>query len=196
MRNLLLMMIVMFGSFGKLRAQEDTSLVGRLNIMLAYTEKMDIEKTFDYTYPHLFTLVSKEDLLQLMKNSMENEEMSIRMDSLVIDSIFPRFHFEKGEYAKIRYKMNLYFHLKDSVDESGEKIEPGTMLDIYKLTFGESNVSYNPIKNEYLVRTVSEMVAIKDEISPLWTFVNLEASNPLGSMLLGDNLLKELEKYQ
>ena len=46
------------------------------------------------------------------------------------------------------------------------------------------------------IKLTEEMLAIKDPSSPEWTFINLDDSNPLATMVLGEDLIAELEKYK
>lgn len=181
---------------GTVQAQADTSLHARLERFLELTANMNIEKTLDYTYPPVFSLVSRSDMADIMKKNMEDESMRIRMDSVMLDSIFPRFTFNKGEYAVIRYRMNVHMMLKDSVDEKGELINMADLQKIYELTFGAGKVSVNSKTREIRIKLTEDMLAIKDPSSPDWTFVNLDDSNPLATMVLGEDLIKELEKYK
>ena len=43
-------------------AQQDTSLVQRVNEMLKLTQLKDIEKIMDYTYPKLFTIADENEI--------------------------------------------------------------------------------------------------------------------------------------
>lgn len=189
-----ILLCILFGR--PVQAQQDTSLHARLERFLALTADMNIEKTLDFTYPPVFSLVSRSDMAEIMKKNMEDESMRVRMDSVILDSVFPRFTFDKGEYAKIRYRMNVYMMFKDSVDEAGEPINLTDLQKIYEQAFGTSNILVNLQQRMIRIKLTEEMLAIKDPSSPEWTFINLDDSNPLATMVLGEDLIAELEKYK
>ena len=176
-------------------AQEDSSIRSRLESFLAFTETMDVDKALDITYPRVFALVSREDMKKELKKSMNSEEVSVRLDSFRVDTIFPVFQLDSGHYAKIFYRMNMYMKILQQAEEE-EEMDPDMMVRIFEFQFGEGNVSYNKEKKEFKIRHRAALVAIRDDISPQWTFLNLETDSPLSGILFSEKLLEKLETYK
>lgn len=176
-------------------AQEDSSIRSRLESFLAFTETMDVDKALDITYPRVFALVSREDMKKELKKSMNSEEVSVRLDSFRVDTIFPVFQLDSGHYAKIFYRMNMYMKILQQAEDE-EEMNPDMMVRIFEFQFGEGNVSYNKEKKEFKIRHRSALVAIRDDISPHWTFLNLETDSPLSGILFSERLLEKLETYK
>lgn len=183
---ILLMLTSLAGS-----SQSDSALLVRLEKFLELHENMEVEKAMEYTYPRLFALVSREELKKEMENALGNEEVSIRMDSLRVDTVFPVFEFEKGWYAKAIYKMKMHMRLID-----WEEADTELLVAIYEHQFGVGNVKYDTAKKEFIIYNRSEIVAIRDEISPEWTFLNLELDSPLIEILFEKKLLEQLGRYK
>src|SRR5688572_28262857 len=80
MKKLFLALLVI-GSVVFANAQEDISLVNRINAMLSFTQVKDLEKVVEYTYPKLFTIVPKDKLIEAMKSAFESEDFIIELDS-------------------------------------------------------------------------------------------------------------------
>src|SRR6187402_2061173 len=83
-------------------AQQDISLVNRVNEMLRLTRLKDLEKVMDYTYPKLFTIAPRETLIEVMKNTYETDEYIIELDSVNVVTIFPIFKINDTSYAKVK----------------------------------------------------------------------------------------------
>lgn len=176
-------------------AQADTSLKARLDSFLVFTEAMNIDAALDLTYPRLFTIISRDDMKKELSNTQERDDVKIRLDSLRLDTIFPVFQFEKGSYSRIVYTMNMYMQMLDEAAIEDEE-EINQMIRIFELQHGEGNVTYNKEKKEIRLHIRSSMIAIRDEVSPQWTFLNLEADSPLTGILFGDKLLEKLAQYK
>ncbi len=176
-------------------AQEDSSIRSRLESFLAFTETMDVDKALDFTYPRVFALVSREDMKKELKKTMNSEEVSVRLDSFRVDTIFPVFQLDSGHYAKIFYRMNMHMKILQQAEDE-EETDPDMMVHIFEFQFGEGNVSYNKEKKEFKIRHRAALVAIRDDISPQWTFLNLEIDSPLSGILFSEKLLEKLETYK
>jgi hypothetical protein len=192
-RFLFILLLTLLNQFAF--AQEDSSIRSRLESFLAFTETMDVDKALDITYPRVFALVSREDMKKELKKSMNSEEVSVRLDSFRVDTIFPVFQLDSGQYAKIFYRMNMHMKILQQAEDE-EETDPDMMVRIFEFQFGEGNVSYNKEKKEFKIRHRAALVAIRDDISPQWTFLNLETDSPLSGILFSEKLLEKLETYK
>jgi hypothetical protein len=176
-------------------AQEDTSLVNRVNAMLSFTQVKDLERIMDYTYPKLFTIVPKEALIAAMKSAFESEEFIIELDSVKILKIFPIFKINDTSYVKVKHSMLMKMKYVESYD-SAQKEQKELMVSLMSQKFGEGNVRFDPVANSVNIYMTPDMVGIKDRSSK-WTFANLNEDNPqMLNMLFGKQVLDKLKEYQ
>ena len=87
---------------------KEAPLEQRLADFMKVNDEMDFEKVMDYTYPKLFTLAPREQLVKVMKDAFSSEEVKIELDSMRVDTVFAVFKIGDGSYAKVRYSMNMY----------------------------------------------------------------------------------------
>lgn len=187
---LLLLLSVLSGN-----AQTDTSLMARLQRFLEFTEKQEVDAALDLTYPRLFTIVSRAEMKKELLNAQEVDDVKIRMDSLRIDTVYPVFQHEKGNYTKVAYSLNIYLQMLGE-NATEDESEIAQMKEIYESAYGEGNVFYNAEKKEFKLRSHSAMIGIRDDVSPEWTFLNFEIDSPLTGILFGDKLLEKLVLYK
>ena len=127
-------------------AQEDTSLVNRINAMLSFTQVKDLERVMDYTYPKLFTIVPKEALMAAMKSAFESEDFIIELDSIKILKIFPIFKINDTSYVKVKHTMLMKMKYIEPYD-STQKEQKEFMVSLMSQKFGEGNVRFDPVAN-------------------------------------------------
>jgi len=62
--------------------------------------------------------------------------------------------------------------------------------------FGEGNVRFDKAKNSMNVSMTSYLIAVKNEISPKWTFINFDLKRPdFIEMILGKDVMAKLKEY-
>ena len=176
-------------------SQQDTSLVNRLNKTLQFTKTMDLDKIMDYTYPKLFTIVTRGQMVEALKSSFETDEFRIELDSVELDTIFPIFKIDNGHYAKIKHTMLMRMKYKEPLDTFDK--DKSQMTALMAVKFGEDNVRFDRLTNSLNIFMRSNMVAVKDNYSPQWTFVTLDADNPaLLNLLFSKEVLDKLKEFK
>ncbi len=176
-------------------AQQDTSLVNRVNEMLKITELKDFEKVMDYTYPKLFAIVPREELITVMKNAYETDEFTIELDSARIDTIFPVFVINDTSYVKVKHSMLMKMKYKEPYD-TADKESKEFMVSLMQQKFGEGNARFDPIANSLNIFMIPDMVGIKTKSSN-WTFANLNEDNPaMLNMLFSKQVLNKLKEFK
>lgn len=182
-----------FGVVGN--AQEDTSLVNRVNAMLSLTQVKDLEKVMDYTYPKLFTIVPKEALLTAMKGAFESDDFIIELDSVKILKIFPIFKINDTSYVKVKHTMLMKMKYNEPYD-STQKEQKEFMVSLMEQKYGKGNVRFDPVANSLNIFMIPDMVGIKTKTSK-WTFANLNEDNPqMLDMLFNKQVLAKLKEYK
>src|SRR5690606_15635082 len=147
---------------------------GRLSAYLKYSEEMDLDKALDLTYPGLFKVASREELKAALQESLESESMSIKLDSLHVLKTFPIFEVNNGLYAKVVYGLNMYIKITDFQEGEINMAEINETIQLFESQFGEGNITWIADTRTFKVKNVSELVAIKNEFSPNWTYLGLE----------------------
>ena len=145
-------------------AQQDTSLVNRVNEMLKLTQVKDLEKVMDFTYPKLFTIAPREALIEVMKNTYETDEYIIELDSVNVVTIFPIFKINDTSYAKVKHTMLMKMKYKEPYD-TADKESKEFMVSLMQQKFGEGNARFDPIANSLNILMVPDMVGIKIKTS-------------------------------
>jgi hypothetical protein len=176
-------------------AQQDTSLVKRVNEMLKFTQLKDFEKVMDYTYPKLFTVAPREVLITTMNNAFETGEFTIELDSVKVHTIFPVFVIDDTSYVKVKHTMLMKMKYKKPYD-STDKNSKESMVSLMEQRFGKGKVRFDPIANSLNIFMVPDMIGIKDKSSK-WTFANLNEDNPeMLGMLFSKKVLDKLEEFK
>ena len=176
-------------------AQQDTSLVSRVNEMLKLTQSKDIEKVMDYTYPKLFTIVPKETLITAMKSAYDTEEFTIEFDSVKIHTLFPVFVINDTSYVKVKHTMLMKMQYKEPYD-TADKESREFMISLMQEKFGKGNVRFDLVANSLNIFMIPDMVGIKTKTSN-WTFANLDDDNPaMLNMLFSKQVLDKLGKFK
>lgn len=177
-------------------AQADATMIARLNKFMQFNRDLDFENLMDYLYPKIFTIAPKEQFIEVFKSTFSgNEEVSVEMDSLQTGNISTLITVEKGSYYLIRYDMLLRMKLKKQGDDDQSGAN-STMLATMKEQYGENNVRFDESSGKFVIKIQTSMVAIKDELSPEWTFLNFEPEHPLSAKLLDEPVITKLKAFR
>jgi hypothetical protein len=197
MRKIVFFAAVAFFSVVTVFSQNDPELKNRLQLFMEANRAMDFEKIMDYTYPKLFTIAPRAQMIEVIKSTFDNEEMQIGMDSLNIDSLYPGFAIKQSSYAKVKYsmKMVMKFKLNEEDNKDGKMQMAEMMLPVMKKQFGNDKVRVDDA-GVFHIKTTTYMVAIKDEYAKEWCFVNLNETDPLTKKILSKELLDKLATYK
>jgi len=195
-RHLLLVLVFTTGFFG-LQAQTDTSLLRRLDEILRYTQFMDMERIMDYTYPKLFTIATREQLMEVLQSSLDNKEFSTTLDSLKVDTVFPVFSVLDESFSKIRHSMIMRMKFKESLDSNGNLKDRGMMANLMEGQFGKGNVRYDQKSDALVILLHPYLLAIKSKEDNTWYFVNLDEENKMMmDMLFSKDVQDKLKEYK
>ncbi len=192
MRRLpLLFLFCLFFSTGN--AQAGTALQPRLDSFLKLTTLLDIERILDFTYPKLFTIVPREQMAELMKNTFDNGELKVVLDSLKQGKIYPPLTTEEGSFVKVDYSMIMRMHFTDMDDDSTDYSEKaGFIVGVLENKYGTGNALLDPLENRIDIRVHTALLAVRDSYSPQWTFLNFDKNEPMTSLLLSQELIDKL----
>jgi hypothetical protein len=193
MRKLNLLTLLLLFLAVNTRAQQDTSLANRLATMLKMTQSMDLEKILDYTYPKLFTVATREQMTEALKSSFETEEFTSTLDSVKVIKVFPVFTIKDGQYVKIKHTMLMRMKFKEELDSAQEK----SIIPLMEENFGVGNIRFDKATNTLVILVNAELVGIKDEFSPDWSFVNYDdGDGSIATMLFSKEVVEKLKEYK
>jgi hypothetical protein len=176
-----------------LSAQNDPRLRERADSILMFTKQINIEKILDFTYPKLFSIVPRDQMVEALKNTFETDELSIGLDSVRLDSIYPVFTIGEARYTKVQNSQVTLMRLKKNIDTADKESVP-FFLGLMEDQFGKENVRFDAPTTTLHIRMKSEMIAVKDSHSPEWSFINYKEDD---ETLLPSLFSKEvLEKFK
>ena len=171
--------------------KDSAELSSRLEMFMQYNRDMNFEKMMDYIYPKLFTIAPKEQIKEAMESALNDDELTIKLDSLKTEKIYPLFASGNNRYAKISYSMLILMSTKQQKDST----DMSEIVPVMQTQYGEENVRFDKKTNTLIIYQKVDMVAIKDELSPEWTFMNLKIGDPLMDSLLDKELLAKFYSY-
>jgi hypothetical protein len=191
MRNVTLFLFFVFVALLS-KGQKDTSLVNRLNAVLNFIKLKQLDKVMDYTYPKAFTVIPREQFSELIKGMYDTDDFSSVLDSVKLDTIFTIVKINEARYAIARHTMLMKMKYKEPIT----KEDADLLVQAMEQPFGEGNVRFVKATNSLHVFMISYMIAVKDELSPKWTFINFDLKNPeFVELILGKEVIAKLKEY-
>lgn len=150
---------------------------------------LDFEKMLDFTYPKVFDIAPKDQMLEMMTNTFENEQMSIK-----IEKIDPKFSFgeiqkiDKHVFCKFSHDNKMKLTFKNDISGSEEMI-----IEMLKENTGATDVNYDVNTKSFNATLRVNVLAIADELTKNnWKFITLEKEKAMLSMLFSEDIIKQL----
>ena len=192
MKKFLLLPLYLLFLTVNLYAQQDARLIERIDEMLKLTQAKDIDKIMDYTYPKVFTIASREQITKALNESFETDEFSISLDSVKVKTIFPVLTINDARYVKISHSMIMRMKYKTVIDSAGSV----TFIQLLEPKFGKGNIRFDQQDNTFHIFILAYLLAIKDEISKDWSFVNYDEEDGMVSLLFSTEVIEKLKVYK
>ena len=152
------------------------------NIEASNNKNWDV--VFDMSYPKLFDLATKEELIVVFKSLFETfKDFQILLASNVRHS-YPIIDYEDDKFTKFSYdqKMIFTFYNSDDLDNS----LPGFMQQ-----FGEDNIETFRNTNSIAVNSEASMLAVLEENVSKWTYLNWDDNI---EQVISTNIIDQLLK--
>ena len=170
-------------------AQDLASLKSESQKMFDASLTLDFEKMLDFTYPKVFDIAPKDQMLEMMTNTFENDQMSIKLEK-----IDPKFSFgeiqkiDKQVFCKFSHDNKMKLIFKNDIAGSEEMI-----VDMLKENTGASDVSYDDKTKSFNATLRVNVLAIADDLTKNnWKFITLEKDKAMLNMLLSEDIIKQL----
>lgn len=170
-------------------AQDLTSLKNDAQKVYDLTIEKKYDKVLDYTYPKLFEIIPRKEMLEVLNNMLDNEEMT-----MTIEEVSPNFTFSQvmkinsGTYYVIEHNNKMTMKFKQELGEGKEMIIEymRESMPNYQITFDE--------KTEIITLDgKAKMIAISDELTNgIWKFLNYNGDSPMMEQVLGKDILEKL----
>ncbi len=161
---------------------DETAIPERLQAYYEANEAKDWESVVDMLYPPLVEMASREALVQMFTD-LEGNGMVFEMNDFATKAISPVFEHDGQRYAEVEYRSELSLQFTSEAYKSDEVT--GMLQANFEREYGADNVEHDSDTNTFNIQAEKVMLAIQQETdnSP-WTFMELDASNPLNEQLI------------
>lgn len=155
----LLGMVISFSSFGQ--GQEVPGIKERVIAFMDLTNDKKYSEAFEYTYPRMFELVPKEQLVDVMK-SMDQNGLSLVIINPVITSYSEPLVEGTEKFVRIEYTADLKVDIA-----TGSMFDNPAACDAiqgqFDSIYGKENVKWNKEAKRYDIVAKKAMLAIQPE---------------------------------
>lgn len=185
MKNSFLLLFLSIFIFG--RSQQKSEILPLVENMITYTHAGDYNKVLDQTYPKLFEMVPKEQMLEILRSSLKNEDFEIGFNKIDPDiRVFDVKEINGGKYAEVKYinSLSLKFFNEEMVDPAG-------MKGVLEASFPGSKVSWNDNHKSFNIVFDARMMAISNQLTGgTWKFLNSSKNDvELVKLLLDEEVI-------
>jgi hypothetical protein len=196
MRHRIILLLVFFGALNGLAAQskkEAGALLQRdLEAYRRHTLAMNFDSSFTYMPPKMFDVVPRDTLLEMIRQSMNNEYVSIQMTGLDFKSKSKIKIKKAGAYywALVPYDGSMVMQMK------GEEGYKSLLMSMMRSQFGEKNVTEEGESGMRIQLKDKNLIAFKDPALPVWSLLEdkRKDKNPMQTALYEAAIPEEVRK--
>ncbi|WP_194851280.1 hypothetical protein [Nonlabens antarcticus] len=127
----------------------------------------------------IFDVVSKQQLVQEMKNTLDSSETEIKINGIVISGFGTAMNVGNTDYVPFNFTQKFdikYLNLFDATDdEQSRNSTTKFIVQMLNESMPESNVSFDKSTEVFKVSSLKQAVAVKTNGSANWKFVVIEA---------------------
>lgn len=185
--NKLLLLAFLIAAPLCLKAQDRAALEQNAQKMMDFTVSKNYQALLDLTYPKIFEIVPRDQMMQILTNMMNGDGFSITLLPAK-----PNFTFgdikkiDKGTYCVFEHDLAM----KMTFTEPVEDVE--MMLGIFKTNLKTDDVTYDAGQNSFTIKKRAQVIAVADALSNnKWTFVNNDGGRMM-HMIFPDTVMKQL----
>lgn len=166
---LLLFVMLSFMAFSQTRANPDDAAIKKsLTYFVNSIQSKKIDQAVSCLYPKFFTIVSKEQMTQILNMTYNNPFMKIEVQDLKFGTI-EKPELITGEYFSItHYFLKLKCNVSSLNDDMKKK-----MSGALTAKYGADNVKYVASEGSYLINAGMKACAVAKD-KKAWKFVMLE----------------------
>lgn len=188
MKTHILALAMFFFSFTAL-SQTQKELEDGAQSLYTNTIQGNYEGLLESTYPKIFDIVPKEQMLEILKSMVNGE--GYRM--LILDTP-PDFKYgpvkkiEGGSYSLISHNLKM----KMIFDDKMTKEEGNSMIETFKQAMNADEVTFNEADNSVTILKRADVIAVADTFTNnKWKYLN-RSGRPLLAKMFSEKVLKEL----
>ncbi|MDR4954477.1 hypothetical protein REB14_20025 [Chryseobacterium sp. ES2] len=166
---LFLFVLLSLMTFSQAKANPDDSAIKKsLTYFVNSIQSKHIDQAVSCIYPKYFTVVSKEQMTQILNMTYNNQFMKIEVQDLKFGNI-EKPELITGEYFSItQYFLKLKCNVSSLNDEIKKK-----MTSALTAKYGANNVKYLANEGSYLINANMKACAVSKD-KKVWKFVILE----------------------
>lgn len=134
----------------------------------------DFTSSIKYMMEEIFTIVSKEQMIELLKEAYGNPEMTFNIRDTEIDRIETFGEIDGRHYALVYYRSTCEISIHD--EELKEMAEMGrdVMIAALEVSFGQDTVSYDEQHDHYIINISDTACAVSSDGVQGWTFAVMD----------------------
>lgn len=154
---------------------------------------LTIEKKYDIliesTYPKVFEIVPKKQFVELLKNALNPEGMTI-----TLEKVNPEFTFDdfitigEAKYCIIEHNNKMTMKFDEELGDSKEMF-----LGLVKASMKNYTVTIDDKTELITLDGKAKMIAISDKLTNgTWKYLNYNGESPMMEKVLGKEILEKL----
>lgn len=169
-RSLLLLFVLLsFLSFAQAKANPDDAAIKKsMTGFVGGIKNKNIDQSVNCIYPKLFTVISKDQMTQILNMTYNNPFMKIDVQDLQFGNIEKPEQIGKEYFSIVNYSFRLKCNVSAMNDDMKKKIN-SAMVSKY----GKNNVKYLANEGAYLVNANMKACAVSQD-KKTWKFVIVE----------------------
>jgi hypothetical protein len=166
---LFLFVLLSFISFAQTKVNPDDAAIKKsLTYFINTIKAKKIDQSVNCIYPKFFTIVSKDQMTQILNMTYNNPFMKIDVQNLQFGNI-ERPELISGEYFSItNYSFKLKCNVSSLNDDMKKKINSALVNK-----YGKNNVKYSANEGTYLINANMRACAVSKD-RKYWKFVIVE----------------------
>ncbi len=136
-------------------------------------QSKDNDKTLDYVYPKLFTMVPRETLKQALDQMYSpTSGFLIDMQGGKIESISEVLEHEGGQYALLDYHFKMTMRFTTVISDSSDATNPLMLTyEMLKTQYDEKSLEVDKETSTIIISSINTLYAIKEPAYEGWKFI-------------------------
>ena len=172
-----------------LSAQTQKELETNVTQMYNNTVKGNYESLLELTYPKIFDIVPKAQMLEVLKNMINGDGYTMMIIDTAPNFVYgPIKKIGTGSYCMIKHdlKMKMIFTERLTAEEGKQ------MIETFKAGMKTDDVNFDATENSITLKKQAEVIAVADALTQnKWMFLN-RSGNPLMAKIFDAKVMKEL----
>ncbi|UPT66926.1 MAG: hypothetical protein M0D57_21275 [Sphingobacteriales bacterium JAD_PAG50586_3] len=119
----------------------------------------NVDSLFTYMYPKFFDVFPKQDLVDGMKKTFADTNLTITFGDVVVTSVSDVYEEDKIKYAVVNYTNEIQLTLSPTV---GTQMVLESMKNTYETAYGAANVKSNFATRTFNIKATNAMFAINN----------------------------------